>query len=250
MNIENVLMVRHFLSGGKGHWRPHIEEQFSLPYIRHLRKFLRLEREASACNRNCSIYPEPEQVFQALESTPPNSVKVVILGQDPYPNRKADGLAFSMGNLSSGGISHRSSLGKIFGEVNSDLNGNIPFDGSVCSLQSWADRGVLLLNSILSVRKGRPKSHSCHGWERFTDEIIRTVNVGQNSKVFLLWGKEAQRKRTIIDEGRHCVLCADHPAWQNENNNFVRCEHFSQANEYLSRHGRGEIDWLSVCNQG
>lgn len=253
MNIENVLTVGHFRSGEKRHWLPHIEDQFSLPYILHLRAFLRLEREASESDRNCSIYPEPDKVFQALELTSPCRVRVVILGQDPYYDGQADGLAFSMGNLA-GGCGINTSLKQIFTAVNRDCSANIPLDGSIHDLQSWATQGVLLLNCVLSVRHECPKSHFCHGWEKFTDKIIDTIISDQDHVVFMLWGREAEKKfDECVDlsiRENHCVLRAPHPAarWE-KREEFVQAGHFAAANGYLSCHEKGEIDWLSVINQ-
>lgn len=251
MNIEDVLTEDHFSSGGKERWLPHIRSQFSLPYIHHLQEFLRLEREAGACDRNCSIYPEPDRVFQALELTSPCSVKVVILGQDPYPDGQADGLAFSMCNPVNARYFEISSLGKIFEAVNYDLNTDIPVNGSVYSLQSWADQGVLLLNCALTVRNKVPKSHFCHGWEKFTDKIINAIISDQEHVVFLLWGKEAGKKidkRTEENiKKRHLVLRAPHPVARG--GRFVQAKHFSSANRYLSCHDKENIDWLSVISR-
>ena len=246
MNIEDVLTSSYFESREElSSWLPYLESEFSRPYICHLRCFLWLERNASDAmeepNRDV-FYPKAKKVFAALEKTPLCNVKAVIVGQDPYHNGQADGLAFSR-RTSSQRSFHLSSLYKIFKAVNRDLNIEIPLNGTVHSLRPWAEQGVLLLNTILSVRRGCPKSHYCQGWEKLTDRIIEVVSQNRRNVAFFLWGKEAKCKRAMIDNsGDHAVFCSDHP----RSSKPFATEHFSGANQYLSQHGLGEIDWSLV----
>lgn len=270
MCIENILTREYFQANENLRpWLPYLEEEFSRPYIRHLRGFLRLERMANVDmeDPNLVVYPEPNRILAALEATRLHSIKIVIIGQDPYHNGQADGLSFSMLN---GQGFHKSSLKTIFEAVNFDLRRmilrrrrkislhrrmilcrrisdhiqKIPLDGTVHNLSPWADRGILLLNSVLSVRSGCAKSHYYHGWEHFTDRIIDIVSQHRNHVVFLLWGKEANNKRVMIDTRRHEILYAPHPSYINGKEEFIRSEHFCKANEYLRNHRQNEINWL------
>lgn len=253
MNIEDVLTPGHFRSEeGKRTWLRHLEEEYlagqsCCPEIRYLRKFLRLEREF-ACHLNYCIYPEAERVFRALEMTPLGQVKVVVLGQDPYPNRKADGLAFSIGDESGSSQSLRTICKAI--RCDSGVDGEVPTNGGNYSLHGWADQGVLLLNTVLSVRSDRPKSHYHRGWEKFTDKILEIVIQNRNYVVFLLWGQELERKTQIKEMinahgKRHDVLCALHPGahMQRDRDKFVDEKHFSKTNRCLVRHGIDLINW-------
>ena len=255
MNIEDVLARSYFESNaGLSSWLPYLGSEFSRPYIRHLRSFLRLERNASEAleEPNRIIYPEAKKVFAALEATPLCKVKVVIVGQDPYHNGQADGLAFSLLTPPSRSQLSNSSLSTIFNSINSDCDTNICLDENVHSLKSWAEQGVLLLNSVLTVRRKCPKSHYCQGWETFTDKIIEAVSQNRRNVVFLLWGKEAKCKRPIIDgEGGHKILCAPHPASprRGDKRRFGEANHFRGANAYLERFGQDPICWASVIHQ-
>lgn len=184
-----------------------------------------------------TIYPPKHLVFKALESTTPDKVKVVILGQDPYHGPdQAEGLAFSVPN----GAAVPPSLKNIFKELHSDVGIPLPNHGHLGSL---CDQGVLLLNSILTVEAGKPGSHAAYGWEDFTDSIIKTVSTHNEHVVFLLWGAFAQKKRVLIDESKHLVLVAPHPSPLSAYHGFFGCRHFSQANDYLVQNKKTPVDW-------
>lgn len=185
-----------------------------------------------------TIYPAKEDVFNALRFTDFSQVKVVILGQDPYHgHNQAHGLAFSV----QPGIKTPPSLVNIYKELAEDIAGfTIPNHGY---LQSWAEQGVLLLNSVLTVEAGKAHSHAQWGWEKFTDRIIQELNEKAENIVFLLWGAPAQKKGAYIDRERHCVLTAPHPSPLSAYRGFFGCRHFSQANNYLLEHEKGAIEW-------
>lgn len=213
-------------------WLEHLEVEFDAPYMRQLSDFLRAEKAQSKV-----IYPADEDVFSALNGTPLNSVKVVVLGQDPYHGAdQAHGLSFSVPH----GVPVPPSLKNIYKELKADLNLPVPGHGN---LQSWADRGVLLLNSVLTVEQGAPASHQGKGWERFTDKVIDVVNQQRQKVVFMLWGAYAQKKGQAIDCGRHLVLQAPHPSPLSAHRGFFGCQHFSQANAYLARQQQSQINW-------
>lgn len=218
-------------------WLQCVGGEFSRPYINHLRCFLRSEVGAG----QGAIYPATENIFAALKATPPNEIKVVIVGQDPYHNGRADGLAFSM--LGEGRLGN-SCLMKILKAVNRDLCEEIPTDGRIRSLRGWANQGVLLLNSVLSVRSRDPKSHCCQGWEKLTDQIVQRISEQRRNLVFLLWGDQAICKRPIIStENGHLVLSSVHPRVEKFKEDV---DHFSKANEYL--HDRA-VDWTALHEQ-
>ncbi len=182
------------------------------------------------------VHPGEARLFHALELTPPAAVKVVILGQDPYHGPgQAHGLAFSV----SPGVSPPPSLRNIYKELETDLA--IPAPAHGC-LEAWARRGVLLLNTALSVEEGSAGSHRGRGWEGFTDAVIEAANEGPPA-VFLLWGASAGTKAALLDHDRHLVLTAPHPSPLSAYRGFFGCRHFSRANGWLRAHGRGEIDW-------
>ena len=188
------------------------------------------------------IYPPEHLIFRALELTPFDQVKVVILGQDPYHGEgQAEGLAFSVPV----GVKLPPSLKNIAKELFADLQLTLPQEGS---LVSWAEQGVLLLNAVLTVEKDRPGSHRGQGWEAFTDEVIAYLNQHYSHLVFMLWGKEAQKKGALIDRARHLVLEAAHPSPFSVKG-FAGCRHFSKANAYLREHGQAEIIW-GIDNAG
>jgi uracil-DNA glycosylase len=183
------------------------------------------------------IYPPGKLIFNALDSTPFDKVKAVILGQDPYHGPgQAHGLCFSVPDE----VAIPPSLQNIYREIGSDLGLRIPATGN---LQSWADQGVLLLNAVLTVERARAGAHQGKGWERFTDRIVRELNDGRENLVFMLWGSYAMKKGAVIDRDRHLVLTAPHPSPLSAHRGFFGCRHFSKANEWLQRKGRDPIRW-------
>lgn len=213
-------------------WKQVLADEFELPYMQQLRAFLLQEKTAGKI-----IYPPGPLIFNALNSTPLNQVKVVIIGQDPYhgPNQ-AHGLCFSV----QPGVRTPPSLQNIYKEIQSDLGHPIPAHGY---LQSWADQGVLLLNAVLTVTQGQAGAHANRGWETFTSRIIDILNSQCEHLVFMLWGSYAQKKGRQIDRNRHLVLNSVHPSPLSAYRGFFGCGHFSAANEYLLAQGRDAIDW-------
>jgi uracil-DNA glycosylase len=201
-----------------------------------LKRFLLAEREAGK-----RIFPAGSNWFRALDLTPLDEVRVVILGQDPYHGEgQAHGLCFSVPN----GVQPPPSLINIFKELASDLGIQRPGHGF---LEHWARQGVLLLNSVLTVQMGQAGSHRDRGWERFTDAVVRLVNAKPEPVVFMLWGSYAQKKAAFVDP-RHLVLKAPHPSPLSAHSGFFGCKHFSQANAFLEAHGQRPIDWaLPEC---
>ncbi|PKN02727.1 uracil-DNA glycosylase [Candidatus Dojkabacteria bacterium HGW-Dojkabacteria-1] len=184
-----------------------------------------------------TIYPSKELIFRALELTPFENIKVVILGQDPYHGEgEANGLAFSVNK----GIKLPPSLRNIYKELESDLGIKTPNHGD---LTSWASQGVLLLNSVLTVEKDRPASHRNIGWEEYTDSIIREISEKKENIVFILWGKYAQSKKDLIDVRKHLVISSPHPSPFSANRGFFGSKPFSTTNTYLKSKGKKEIDW-------
>src|SRR6056297_941386 len=213
-------------------WLRLLEPEFDQPYMIALKQFL-LERKAAGAE----IYPPGDMIFNALNSTPPSRVRVVILGQDPYHGPgQAHGLCFSVRP----GIRVPPSLVNIFKELNNDLGLSLPGHGN---LQTWADQGVLLLNAVLTVERGQAGAHQGKGWERFTDAVVATVNERCEHVVFLLWGAQAQRKGEGIDTSRHKVLKAPHPSPLSAHRGFLGCRHFSQTNTWLEAHGVAPVQW-------
>lgn len=213
-------------------WVRVLEPEFDQPYMKDLKAFLVAEKRGGKV-----IYPAGSLIFNALNSTPLDQVKVVILGQDPYhgPNQ-AHGLCFSV----QPGVPLPPSLRNIYQEIQRDLGINMPSHGC---LQSWAERGVLLLNATLTVEQGNAGSHQGRGWEIFTDRIIEVLNKHQEGVVFLLWGSYAQKKGQLIDTTKHKVLKAPHPSPLSAHRGFIGCGHFSQTNEWLKAQGKKPIDW-------
>ena len=200
--------------------------------MRHLRAFLQDEKKAGK-----RIFPPGDEIFSAFARTPLDRVKVVILGQDPYHGEgQAHGLCFSVRP----GVAVPPSLQNIYKELNAELGIPIPAHGF---LEAWANRGVLLLNSVLSVECARAASHQGKGWEIFTDRVIEVINREREGVVFLLWGSYAQRKGAMIDSARHCVLKAPHPSPLSAHRGFFGCGHFKAANEYLEGRGQEPVDW-------
>ena len=213
-------------------WRQALAPEFGNPYMSELRRFLVSEKEAGK-----RIFPKGAEYFRALDLTPLDRVKVVILGQDPYHGfGQAHGLCFSV----QPGVRIPPSLVNIYKELQADLG--VPPAGHGF-LEHWAKQGVLLLNSVLTVEEARAASHQGRGWERFTDAVIRAVNEQCDGVVFMLWGSYAQKKAAFVDRTRHLVLRAPHPSPLSAHNGFFGCRHFSQANDFLVSRGRAAIDW-------
>ncbi len=213
-------------------WITHLSDDLSSPQMQALRAFLAAEKAAGK-----QIFPKEADWFRALELTPLDKVRIVILGQDPYHGEgQAHGLCFSV----QPGVRPPPSLVNIYKELESDLAAPRPQHGF---LESWAKQGVLLLNSVLTVEMGQAASHQRKGWEGFTDAIIRTVNAKAEPVVFLLWGAYAQKKAAFVDGTRHLVLKAAHPSPLSAHNGFLGCRHFSKANAFLSAKGQAPIDW-------
>ncbi len=213
-------------------WRDVLGPEFSNPYMSELRRFLMAEKEAGK-----RIFPKGSEYFRALDLTPIDAVKVVILGQDPYHGfGQAHGLCFSV----QPGTRIPPSLVNIYKELQTDLGITPARHGF---LEHWARQGVLLLNSVLTVEEGRAAAHQGRGWERFTDAVIRAVNERCNGVVFMLWGSYAQKKAAFVDQKRHLVLKAPHPSPLSAHNGFFGSRHFSQANAFLASNGKEPIDW-------
>ena len=213
-------------------WRDHLAPEFQQDYMRQLRQFL-LERKRAGA----TVYPPGPEIFAALDSTPFDEVRVVVLGQDPYHGPgQAHGLCFSVRP----GVPVPPSLKNIYQEIESDLGISPPNHGD---LRHWARQGVLLLNAVLTVERGRAGAHQGKGWERFTDRIVDELNREREGLVFMLWGSYAQKKGASIDAGRHLVLRAPHPSPLSAHRGFFGCRHFSRANDYLRDNGAAPIDW-------
>ena len=213
-------------------WKAHLFGEFEKPYMLELKKFLQ-EQKA----KNKTIYPPGPQIFNALNSTNFENVKVVILGQDPYHGPdQAMGLSFSVPR----GVRPPPSLQNIFKEIEADLKIKRPHHGD---LTSWAKQGVLLLNATLTVEAAKAGSHQKRGWELFTDKIISSLNRERENIVFMLWGSYAQKKGAFIDRNKHCVLESVHPSPLSAHRGFLGCRHFSKANAYLESKGLAPIDW-------
>lgn len=213
-------------------WRRLLGSEFEQPYMQSLRAFLMAEKRAGK-----QIYPPGAQIFSALDTTPFENVRVVILGQDPYHGpHQAHGLCFSV----QPGVRVPPSLVNIYKELHNDVGTSIPSHGC---LTHWAQQGVLLLNAVLTVQAGLANSHQGKGWEQFTDRIVSLLNDNANNLVFMLWGSYAQRKGAMIDRQRHLVLQAPHPSPLSAHRGFLGCRHFSRANQYLQQQGLQPIDW-------
>jgi uracil-DNA glycosylase len=212
-------------------WKEVLASEFDNSYFMELKEFLTEEKE------KYTVYPPGSKIFNAFQLTPFNQVKVVILGQDPYHGPgQAHGLCFSVPQ----GIVPPPSLVNIFKEIEKDLGIPIPSAGN---LEKWARQGVLLLNATLTVRANQPGSHQRRGWENFTHAVISKLSEKRVGVIFLLWGKFAQEKESLIDTNRHYILKAAHPSPFSAYNGFLGCRHFSKTNEILRKHGLQEIDW-------
>ena len=214
-------------------WKPFLEGEFHKDYMKEIKTFL------IDCSKNNEvIYPHPKDIFKSLELTSFDNVKVVILGQDPYhgPNQ-AHGLAFSVQE----DVANPPSLKNIFKEISEDLKTEKRSSGN---LTNWANQGVLLLNTCLTVSPGRPGSHSHLGWQEFTDSVIRAVNTKDNI-VFILWGSYAQKKKELLSNSKNLILEAPHPSPLSAHRGFFGCKHFSKTNQFLHKYKIEGIDWIS-----
>ncbi|GAA3706936.1 uracil-DNA glycosylase [Oceanisphaera sediminis] len=214
-------------------WNQLIDHEQQQSYFQQAMSFVKQERAAGK-----AVYPSQQHIFHAFHYTEPGSVKVVMLGQDPYhgPNQ-AHGLCFSV----LPGVRVPPSLRNMYKELASDIPGfQVPEHGY---LESWAEQGVLMLNTVLTVEEGKAHSHAKLGWETFTDKVIKAVNDQGEGVVFLLWGSHAQKKGAMIDRSRHHVLTAAHPSPLSAYRGFFGCRHFSRTNELLQQQGKAPIDW-------
>lgn len=212
-------------------WLPAVNAEFKKPYYAELYKFVKEEYSKVA------VFPPSDEIFSALHLTPLSKVKVVIIGQDPYHNvGQAHGLCFSVRPE----VEIPPSLVNIYKELQSDLGCKIPNNGY---LVKWAEQGVLLLNTVLTVRAHQANSHQGKGWEQFTDAIIRAVNAEDRPIAYLLWGRPAQSKMSMLDNPKHKVFTAPHPSPLSAHRGFFGCKHFSRANAFLEENGLEPIDW-------
>lgn len=213
-------------------WKAPLQAEFDAPYMAALKEFLVAEWD-----KGKRIFPKGSEWFHALDVTPLEQVRVVILGQDPYHGEgQAHGLCFSV----KPGVRPPPSLINIYKEMKTDLGLEPPPHGN---LEAWAKQGVLLLNAVLTVEAGLAASHQGKGWERFTDAVIRLVNDQPRPVVFILWGSYAQRKAAFVDRQRHLVLASAHPSPLSAHNGFFGSRPFSKANEFLIANGQDPIDW-------
>ena len=213
-------------------WKEVLQAEFDKPYFEKLADFVKKEYSQYTC------YPKGKDIFNAFQYTPFDQVKVVILGQDPYPNPgQAHGLCFSVPD----GVAFPPSLENIFKELNNDLGVPVPSSGN---LTRWARQGVFLLNVVLTVRKGQPRSHAGKGWEIFTNEVIKKISDLKENVVFLLWGGDAKKKIPLIDASKHLILTSGHPSPLSANKGYwFGNKHFSQTNRFLVSKGISPIQW-------
>ena len=213
-------------------WAGELQPEFDKDYMKSLKAFLRTEKDRAKV-----IFPHSSRWFNALKSTPLDQVKVVILGQDPYPTPgHAHGLCFSV-------MPDVKPLPKSLVNIFQELKDDLGISNQNGCLQSWADQGVLLLNSVLTVESGKPNSHQGKGWEIFTDKVISVVNALERPVVFVLWGAYAQKKGAIIDESRHLVIRSPHPSPLSAHRGFFGSRPFSKINTFLKQQGQAEINW-------
>ena len=212
-------------------WKEILGEEFTKPYFEELVEFVRSEYAAGV------VYPAGANIFRAFDKCPFDKLKVVIIGQDPYHGPgQANGLCFSVGE----GVPFPPSLQNILREVSADTGASMPTSGE---LERWAEQGVLLLNAVLTVRAHQAASHAGHGWETFTDAVVRAIAERKEGIVYMLWGSYAQRKGAIADPQKNLILRAVHPSPLSAYRGFFGCRHFSQANDYLRSVGREAIVW-------
>ena len=219
-------------------WDSILNEEFEKEYFKEIMEFIDEEYSSK------TVYPPKDEIFNAFKFTPSSEVKVVILGQDPYHEEgQAHGLAFSTPE----GRAIPRSLKNIFKEIEDEYNYPIPDSGC---LEKWAKQGVFLLNTVLTVREGEANSHSDCGWQTFTDNVIKALNEQPQPIVFLLWGKQAEKKMKLLENPNHLVLVTSHPSPFSARRGFFGCNHFRLANEYLRKNDIEEIDWkLSTTAQ-
>lgn len=212
-------------------WKKALSEIFERDFFQRLVSFLKDEYQIN------QVFPPGKEIFNAFDHCPLDSVKVVILGQDPYHGPgQAHGLSFSVRP----GVPFPPSLLNILKEIKSDIGIDMPPNGD---LTRWANQGVFLLNATLTVRANQAGSHQNQGWETFTDEVIKTISEHRNNVVFMLWGAYAQRKADLIDSGKHLILKAPHPSPLSAHRGFLGCRHFSQANQYLAEKNLQPVKW-------
>ena len=212
-------------------WKKLLAKEFAKPYFNELSEFVKKEYQKHQC------FPSGPNIFRCFDLCPPQDVKVVLLGQDPYIRPgQAHGLCFSVQD----GVQFPPSLQNMFKEIQSDLGTSMPDSGN---LTRWAEQGVLLLNATLTVREGQSGSHQGRGWETFTDAVIATIGDQLEGVVFLLWGSYAQKKARLIDARKHHLLKAPHPSPLSAYRGFFGCKHFSQTNELLEEKGVAPIEW-------
>ena len=213
-------------------WKAQLEDVFQQDYFKRLKQFLLSEKQAGK-----TLYPPGKLIFNAFTQTPWDKVEVLILGQDPYHGPgQAHGLAFSVQK----GIPLPPSLKNIFQELHNDVGFVIPKDGD---LTPWAQQGVMLLNTVLTVRAHEAHAHKDQGWEIFTDTVIKRLSERKEHLVFVLWGAPAQKKQALIDKHKHLILTAPHPSPLSAYRGFLGCRHFSKINAYLAQHGKTPINW-------
>lgn len=212
-------------------WKELLSDEMNQPYFEQLVQFVKEEYSTRR------IYPRGSNIFRAFDKCPFDRLKVVIIGQDPYHGPgQANGLCFSVAD----GVPFPPSLNNIFREVHEDTGAPIPASGN---LDRWAEQGVLLLNSVLTVREHEAASHAGHGWERFTDAVVRAIAARREHVVYMLWGTYAQKKGSIADPRNNCILKSVHPSPLSVYRGFFGCRHFSQANRYLESVGQTPIIW-------
>jgi uracil-DNA glycosylase len=223
-----VLIVADIL---KNDWNDVLGQEMEKPYYMELKEFLEEEY------RTEKVFPEKQNIFNALNSTSFQDVKVVLLGQDPYHGEgQAHGLSFSVGK----DVKIPPSLRNIYKELQDDIGCEIPEHGN---LSKWTEQGVLLLNTVLTVREGKAHSHKSKGWETFTDKVIENLNNRKKPVVFMLWGRPAQEKLKLIDSEKHFIIMSPHPSPLSARKGFFGSKPFSRANEWLRKNGEEEIDW-------
>lgn len=212
-------------------WKAILQEEFDKPYFEELVSFVKDEYGRG------TVYPAGRNIFRAFDRCPVDKLKVVIIGQDPYHGPgQANGLCFSVGE----GVPFPPSLRNILQEVRDDVGAPIPLSGE---LERWAEQGVLLLNAVLTVRAHEAASHAGHGWEHFTDAVVKAIAERKEGIVYMLWGSYAQKKGSIADPSRNLILKAVHPSPLSAYRGFFGCKHFSAANAYLSSIGKEPIEW-------
>lgn len=212
-------------------WKAILQEEFDKPYFEELVSFVKDEYSRG------TVYPAGRNIFRAFDRCPVDKLKVVIIGQDPYHGPgQANGLCFSVGE----GVPFPPSLQNILKEVRDDVGAPMPLSGE---LERWAEQGVLLLNAVLTVRAHEAASHAGHGWERFTDAVVRAIAERKEGIVYMLWGSYAQKKGSIADPSRNLILKAVHPSPLSAYRGFFGCKHFSAANAYLTSIGKEPIEW-------